>query len=139
MPKVPAPVPPAAALAKEDAAAQRLLQRCCQALDDKKAVELRVLDVSGKSSITNFLIIATATSAPHLKALRTALEAVLKEQKAAISGSEFGADSGWLVVDAFEVMAHLFLADQRDNYRLEALWKDAKSLDTRDWLKANRS
>jgi ribosome-associated protein len=115
----------------------RLLQRCCQALDDKKAVELRVLDVSGQSSITNFLIIATATSGPHLKALRQAITDTLKEEGAHVSGVEFGADSGWLVVDAFEFMAHLFVAEQRDNYRLESLWKDARVLDTRDWLKIN--
>ena len=50
---------------------RRLLQLCCQALDDKKAVEMRVLDVTGQSSITNYLVIATATSTPaHLKALQ---------------------------------------------------------------------
>ncbi|HTB62266.1 MAG TPA: ribosome silencing factor [Opitutales bacterium] len=112
----------------------RLLLRCCQALDDKKAVELRVLDVSGQSSITNYLIIATATSAPHLKALRQAIKEALKEENAALAGSEFGTDSGWLVVDAFEIMIHLFLPEQRDNYRLESLWKDARTLDTRALL-----
>ncbi len=106
-----------------------LLQRCCQALDDKKAVEMRVLDLAGKSTITNYLVIATATSAPHLKALRGAIESTLKEEKASLAGSEFGADSGWLVVDAYEIMVHLFLPDQRDNYRLESLWKDAKDMD----------
>jgi ribosome-associated protein len=112
----------------------RLLLRCCQALDDKKAVELRVLDVSGQSSITNYLVIATATSAPHLKALRQAIKEALKEEKAALAGSEFGADSGWLVVDAFEIMIHLFLPEQRDNYRLESLWKDARAMDARALL-----
>jgi ribosome-associated protein len=111
-----------------------LLQRCCQALDDKKAVELRVMDLAGKSSITNYLIIATATSAPHLKALRGAIEATLKEEKASLAGSEYGTDSGWLVVDAYEIMVHLFLPDQRDNYRLESLWKDAKDMDVRKLL-----
>ena len=107
----------------------RLLQHCCQALDDKKAVELRVLDVSGQSSITNYLIIATATSSPHLKALRGAIKDALEEEKAALAGTEYGPDSGWLVVDAFEVMVHLFLPEQRDNFRLESLWKDAKEMD----------
>ena len=119
----------------DPAATQRLLQRACQALDDKKAVELRVLDVSGKSSITNYLIIATATSSPHLKALREAITDVLKKSGAPLAGVEFGADSGWLVVDAFEFMAHLFLPIQRDHYRLEGLWKDAKPLDVPDLLK----
>ena len=112
----------------------RLLQHCCQALDDKKAVELRVLDLAGKSSITNYLLIATATSAPHLKALRGAIESTLKEEKASLAGSEYGTDSGWLVVDAYEIMVHLFLPDQRDNYRLESLWKDAKDMDVRKLL-----
>jgi ribosome-associated protein len=111
-----------------------LLQRCCQALDDKKAVEMRVLDVAGKSSITNYLVIATATSAPHLKALRLAIEETLKEEKATLVGVEFSADSGWLVVDAFDLMVHLFLPDQRVNYRLESLWKDARDLDVRALL-----
>jgi len=117
------------------AAPPRLLQRCCQALDDKKAVELRVMDVSGQSSITNYLIIATATSSPHLKALRQAIKDTLEEEKAPLAGVEFSADSGWLVVDAFEIMVHLFLPEQRDNYRLESLWKDARDLDVAGLLK----
>jgi ribosome-associated protein len=111
-----------------------LLRRCCQALDDKKAVELRVLDVSGHSSITNYLVIATATSAPHLKALRQAMEDALEEAKAPLAGVEYSHDSGWLVVDAFELMAHLFLPEQRGYFALEGLWKDAKPVNVRDLL-----
>jgi ribosome-associated protein len=114
--------------------ARSLLQRCCKALDDKKAVELRVLDVSSQSSITNYLIIGTATSSPHLKALRMAIEEVLKDAHAPLAGIEFGADSGWMVVDAYEFMAHFFLPDQRDNYRLETLWRDAHEIDVRELL-----
>ena len=40
------------------------------------------------------------------------------------------------MVDAYEIMVHLFLPEQRDNYRLESLWKDAKDLDVRTLLKA---
>jgi len=120
-----------------DADSRRLLQRCCQALDDKKAVELRVLDVSGQSSITNYLIIATATSSPHLKALRQAVEDLLKEEHAPKAGVEYSHDSGWLVVDAFEIMVHLFLPEQRGHFSLEALWKDAPNLDLRDLIAAH--
>ncbi len=119
----------------DSAEARHLLQRCCQALDDKKAVEMRVLDVSGQSSITNYLVIATATSAPHLKALRQAIEDTLKDEQAPLAGVEFSHDSGWLVVDAFEVMVHLFLPEQRGYFGLESLWKDAKPMNVRDLLK----
>jgi len=117
-----------------DADSRRLLQHCCQALDDKKAVELRVLDVSSQSSITNYLVIATATSSPHLKALRQAVEDTLEDEHAPLAGVEYSNDSGWLVVDGFELMVHLFLPEQRDLFRLESLWKDARVVDVRQLL-----
>jgi len=120
-----------------EADSRHLLQRCCQALDDKKAVEMRALDVTGQSSITNYLVIATATSTPHLKALRKAIEDVLKDEHVPKAGVEFSHDSGWLVVDAFEIMVHLFMPEQRDLFRLESLWKDARELDVQELLAAH--
>lgn len=103
-----------------------LLAHCCRALDDTKAANIVVLDVSRKSSITNYLILASALSEPHLRALKRDLDKELKEQKVAILGADEGEDSGWSVVDAFDVMIHLFTPETRANYNLEALWKDAK-------------
>ena len=54
-------------------AALDLAKSCCRVLDEKKAENLSVLDVSEQSSITDYLVIATATSAPHLRALRIEL------------------------------------------------------------------
>ncbi|MEO7797302.1 MAG: ribosome silencing factor [Opitutaceae bacterium] len=98
---------------------------CCRALDEKKAGDLKLLDVSEQSSITNFLVLATATSEPHLRALRVELEKALDAAKVHIVGMEAEAGSGWIVVDAFDVMVHLFSADRRSQYGLENLWKDA--------------
>ena len=53
-----------------------LVKLCCRVLDNKKAGELTVLDVSEQSSITDYLIVATATSEPHLRALRVELEKI---------------------------------------------------------------
>jgi ribosome-associated protein len=102
-----------------------LVKLCCRALDDKKVEDLRVLDVSEQSSITDFLILATGTSAPHLRALRIEVERALDSVKARIVGMEIPQDSGWMVIDAFDVMIHLFTQDQRERYGLENLWKDA--------------
>jgi ribosome-associated protein len=102
-----------------------LVKACCRALDDKKAADLRVLDVSEQSSITDFLIIATATSDPHLRALRVELEKVIDATKTRIVGIETAQESGWTVIDAFDIMIHLFSADRREHYGLENLWKDA--------------
>lgn len=102
-----------------------LVKLCCRALDDKKAGDLRVLDVSDQSSITDYLIIATATSDPHLRALRVELEKVIDATRTRIVGIETSLESGWTVVDVFDLMVHLFSADRRAHYGLENLWKDA--------------
>lgn len=105
-----------------------LVKLCCRVLDEKKAGELTVLDVSEQSSITDYLILATATSEPHLRALRIELEKALDAGKVAIVGTETAQDSGWTVIDAFDVMVHLFLAAARERYGLERLWRDAVSV-----------
>lgn len=102
-----------------------LVKLCCRALDEKKAVDLRVLDVSEQSSITDFLVLATGSSEPHLRALRVELEKAIDASKTHIVGMEVSQDSGWIVVDAFDVMVHIFSPDTREKYGLENLWKDA--------------
>ena len=106
----------------------KLLQLIVQALEAKKAQDLRVLDVSKLSSITDYLVLATGNSEPHLRALRIELERVLDEQKARVLGVDTTKGSGWIVVDVFEVMVHLFTPENRDKYRMELLWKDALEL-----------
>jgi ribosome-associated protein len=99
-----------------------------QALADKKAEDLRVLDVSEQSSLTDYLILATGNSDPHLRALRIEVERVLDEQQAKILGVDTSKGSGWTVVDAFEIMVHLFTKENRGKYRMELLWKDASEV-----------
>lgn len=110
----------------QDTAARQLLKQLCQALDDKKAEDLVVLDVSRQSSITNYLVIATGTSEPHLRALRGELHRVVKETGTAVLGVDSEDGSGWTVVDAFDVMVHVLTPDNRRRYKLETLWGDAE-------------
>jgi len=105
--------------------ALQLVKLCCRALDEKKAGDLRVLDVSAQSSITDFLVLATGTSEPHLRALRVELEKAIDSSQNHIVGMETAQESGWVVVDIFDVMVHLFTAGARVRYGLENLWKDA--------------
>lgn len=111
-----------------------LVKNCCRALDDKKAGDVRVLDVHEQSSITDFMVVATATSEPHLRALRIEIEKVLDAAKAPIVGMDAAQSSGWMVIDGFDVMIHLFLAEHRKNYGLENLWKDGIELPLKDLL-----
>ena len=108
-----------------DSRTLELVRFCCRALDEKKASDLRVLDVRKLSSITDYLVIATATSDPHLRAMRQELEKVLEENGTSTVRIETAEHSGWTIVDLFDVMIHLFRGDIRTHYGLENLWKDA--------------
>ena len=106
-----------------------LLKQIVLALEEKKAGDLRVLNVSAKSTITDYLVLATGTSEPHLRALRIELEKVLDAAKTPIAGMDAGNyGSGWTVVDAYQIMMHLFTPEQRANYALEKLWRDAEDI-----------
>ncbi|CAI8278703.1 MAG: Ribosomal silencing factor RsfS [Opitutia bacterium UBA7350] len=104
------------------------IQSAVAALQDKKAEDIRVLDVSAQSSITDFLILATGTSEPHVKALKAVLDTALKESGVQLMGQDREIGSGWLVVDAFDFMVHLQTETMRDFYRLDQLWSDAHEI-----------
>lgn len=99
------------------------------ALDAKKAGGLRVLSMGEHSSITDYIIVASGLANPHLRALRNEIERVLDAAGAPIAGVDTSEGSGWLVFDAYQIMVHIFMPEQRDVYQLEQLWRDAEELD----------
>ena len=105
------------------------IQQCVQALDDKKAENIRVLHVGNVSSVTDYFVIATGTSNPHLKALGESVLQTLKDQDDEAVASGLGDQSGWAVVDAYEFMVHLFSEEMREYFNLEGLWKDGSLIE----------
>jgi ribosome-associated protein len=129
--KTPASRAPKAVAPKAPAKAPvypRLLVEIVRALDAKKAENVLVLHVGELSSITDYLVVGTATSDPHLRALRVELEKAIDAEGAKILGIDTSKGSGWTVVDAFDVMVHLFTPENREKYRLELLWRDARAV-----------
>jgi ribosome-associated protein len=118
--------------------ARNLLKLVCRALDDKKAEDLVVLDVSRQSSITNYLVLATGTSSPHLRALRIEIERVIKDTGTTVVGVDSGDGSGWTVIDTFDVMIHVLTPEHRARYRLETLWGDAEPVNVKRLLATPR-
>ena len=108
------------------------LRIACEALLDKKAMDLKLLYFGDTSPLTDCFIVATGTSDPHLKALRDNLEKTLKDHKIELFSRDRFQPSGWLVLDAIDFVVHLFSKEQRENYALENLWKDAESLEAED-------
>jgi len=104
------------------------LKLACNSLLDKKAEDLKLLYFGEKSPLTDCFLIATGTSDPHLKALRDNLEKALKENSVQTLSRERFKPGGWLILDAIDFVVHLFSQEQRENYALEHLWKDAEEI-----------
>lgn len=97
-----------------------------EALLAKKGEQVTLLDVSGLSPVTDFYLIATGNSTPHLKALATEVEKSLAVHGVKCFRRAGTPDSGWIVADYLDFVVHLFTQELRDHYQLERLWNDAK-------------
>jgi ribosome-associated protein len=120
------------ALPAKNSELRKNLRTACEALLDKKAMDIKLLYFGDTSPLTDCFVIATGTSDPHLKALRDNLEKTLKDNKIELFSRDRFQPSGWLVLDAIDFVVHLFSKEQRENYALENLWKDARNLKAED-------
>lgn len=111
---------------------KKLALRCRELADNKKAEDLIILDMRELSSITDFFIIASGTSEPHLRAIIDEIADTLKEKEGITARAKDGTyNTGWVVLDYFDVIVHVMKADVRDRYDLETLWGDAPRIKIR--------
>jgi ribosome silencing factor RsfS/YbeB/iojap len=105
---------------------RKLASLCRELADNKKAEDIVILDVRELSSITDYFVIASGTSEPHLRAVVDEITDRLREdcnlRASAVDGT---AQTGWVVLDFFDVMIHVMRKDVRERYDLETLWGDA--------------
>ena len=99
-----------------------LLQLILSSLADDKAIDPVTIDLAGKTSIADAMVIATGSSQRHLAAMAEHLITRLKRAGLQGLGSEGGAHSDWLLIDAGDVIVHLFKDEVRRFYDLEKLW-----------------
>ena len=95
-----------------------------QVVQEKKGEYIRLLDVRGKRSITDCIIMVSALSEPHAKAIKSSLDKAISQRGIAVIGTDNSSESGWLVLDAFDFMVHIQTEEMRSFYGLEELWKD---------------
>ena len=100
----------------------QLKQLVLDTLDDMKARDIQVLDVRGKTAVTDYMIIASGTSDRHVKAIAETVAFRAKDAGETPLGSEGVAEGEWALVDLNGVVLHVMLPKVRDFYGLERLW-----------------
>ncbi len=105
---------------------KKLALLCRDLAENKKAENVVVLDVREISSITDYFVIVSGTSEPHLRAVSDEIRDKLAEEHdlrpRAVDGT---LQAAWLVLDYFDVIVHVMRGDVREHYNLEGLWSDA--------------
>ena len=101
----------------------KLLETVAAALDDRKGEDILTLDLKNKGSLADAFILVTGNSDTHLKTLTDTAEEVLERagRKCKIEGAE---SSNWRLIDAGDIVVHVFSHKGRDFYRLERLWEE---------------
>jgi ribosome-associated protein len=106
---------------------KKLALLCRELADNKKAEDIVVLDVCKLSSVTDYFVIASGTSQPHLRAIVEEISSRLRDDyDLRPTRSEGSTGGNWVVLDYFDVIVHVMHAETRKHYDLEGLWGDAK-------------
>ena len=94
-------------------------------LDDGKAEDVVVIDLQGKTSIANQMVVASGTSQRHVASLAEKIQENLKAAgyKTTVEGEE---KADWVLIDAFDVIFHIFKPEVREFYSLEKMWNAVK-------------
>ena len=104
----------------------RIAKLCRQIALDKKADDVIILDLRKLSMLTDFFVICSGTSEPHLKAIAEEIHFRLKQLGLHKYHRDGSVGSRWLVLDYVDVLVHIFHPKLREYYGLEDLWRDAK-------------
>lgn len=106
-------------------------------LDDKKGLDIKVLDTGSLTTLADYFVLCTANSNTQIKALADYCQKELKEKGEEIHHAEGHRSGTWVLLDYSSVVVHLFLEETRDFYDLERLWNDAQELDLSKILTKN--
>ncbi|MDR3444553.1 MULTISPECIES: ribosome silencing factor [Dyella] len=97
-------------------------QQVLNALDELKAKDIREIDVRGKTSIADLLVVASGTSARHVKSIADEVVKFAKQAGVMPLGVEGEREAEWVLVDLGDVIVHVMLPRIREFYGLERLW-----------------
>ena len=102
------------------------VRSACQAIIDKKGLNVVALDVRGISTMTDYFVIAEGTVSRHVSALAQNVDETLRKKRLTPAHIEGLPDGEWVVLDYTDFVLHLFTPELREHYALEEVWKGGK-------------
>ncbi len=103
-----------------------LLRKITTLLEDKKALDMKILDIQEQTTIADYFIIVSGTSNTHIKALADNVEIELKKENIYPNKIE-GYNTEWILLDYSDIVVHIFTQKERQNYNLEELYNRNKA------------
>lgn len=105
----------------------KILKIVTSTLDDMKAEDVVVIDLEGKTSIASYMVVANGTSNRHVASIAQKIEENLKASgyKSTTEGEN---KADWVLIDAFDVIIHIFRPEVRTFYNLEKMWQSVANL-----------
>jgi len=107
---------------------RELAEIAVKALDSKKGIDLRLIEISDISTLADYFLICTASSNTHVRTLCDAVEEAMDEAGEPMVGREGHRGGTWVVLDFGCVVVHVFTEETRAFYDLERLWQDGKQV-----------
>lgn len=112
---------------------KELALACAKAAAEIQAEDIRVWDLRGLSTLTDFMVVCSGSSMPHLRAILRDVRGHVDEwADAKPVNTEGKTDTRWVVLDYIDVMVHVMHSEMREFYGLESLWGDAKEVEWND-------
>ena len=105
------------------------LKIALKAVDDKKGLDVVVLDVSGVATFTDYFILCTGDSSRQIQAIADEVESKLRAAGIRPTHVEGYRNAEWVLMDYLGLVVHVFSRNARNYYDLERLWRDGKRLD----------
>ncbi len=113
---------------------KEMAQKAVKILDDKKAENIRVIDISKVSVLGDYFIIAEGGNRNHLQALADYVEKELAESKVYPKQIEGYESANWVLMDYADIIVHIFDHENRLFYDLERIWRDGLCMEADDFM-----
>lgn len=106
-----------------------MLKTAYKALDDKKAYDIKILDIKKISSIADYMVIADGTNKNQVQAMCDAVTEEMGKAGFFSKSIEGYSEGGWILLDYYDIIIHIFSDEARRFYDIERIWSDGKYVD----------